>query len=189
MMGIIDSWLRDLAPRPLPPLAWGAKVSIRFRDKVRVVARNVGADPSKLMSVIAFETGRTFSPRVKNAAGSGAVGLIQFMPQTAGLLGTTTDALAAMSAVDQLDYVERYLRPFKGRVATLADLYMSILWPAGVGKPLDWQLFNQRDPKYPKRYIQNAGLDFNKDGSITKFEAAMRVMNIHEEGLKPGNVA
>lgn len=189
MMGIIDSWLRDLAPRPLPPLAWGARVTQQFRDKVRIVARNLQTDPSRLMSVMAFETGRTFSAHIKNAAGSGAVGLIQFMPQTAGSLGTTTDKLAVMSAVQQLDYVEKYLKPFKGRLSTVADLYMAVLWPAAVGKPLDWELFNSRDPKYPKRYIQNAGLDFNKDGSITKFEAAKRVLDIHEEGLKPGNIA
>lgn len=41
------------------------------------------------MAAMAFESGETFSPSIKNAAGSGAVGLIQFMPSTAKALGTS----------------------------------------------------------------------------------------------------
>ena len=39
-----------------------------------------------------------------------------------------------MTAVDQLDYVNLYLRPWHGRLRNLGDLYCSILWPAGVGQ-------------------------------------------------------
>ena len=35
------------------------------------------------MAVMSFETGGTFDPGIRNAAGSGATGLIQFMPSTA----------------------------------------------------------------------------------------------------------
>jgi hypothetical protein len=48
-------------------------------------------------------------PSKPNAAGSGATGLIQFMPKIAKDLGTTTSALAKMSAEEQLVYVEKYL--------------------------------------------------------------------------------
>ena len=41
----------------------------------------------------------------------GATGLIQFLPSTARGLGTTTDALAGMSSVEQLNYVEKYFDP------------------------------------------------------------------------------
>jgi soluble lytic murein transglycosylase-like protein len=35
------------------------------------------------MACMAWESGRSFRPDVKNMAGSGATGLIQFMPTTA----------------------------------------------------------------------------------------------------------
>lgn len=52
-------------------------------------------------------TGERFRANTVNRA-SGATGLIQFMPSTAKQLGTTTDKLAAMTEVDQLDYVAKY---------------------------------------------------------------------------------
>ena len=154
------------------PIAWGAKVSPQFRDGIRRIGARLAINPDHLMACIAFETGRTFSPSVRNAAGSGACGLLQFMPSTASALGTTTEALAAMSAEQQLIYVEAYFRPWKNRLRTLADVYMAILWPGGIGKAPEWVLFDERDKAHPKRYVQNRGLDFDRDGTITKAEAA-----------------
>ncbi|MEO8006719.1 MAG: transglycosylase SLT domain-containing protein [Betaproteobacteria bacterium] len=168
-------------------LAWGARVSWQFRKRVNQVGSNLKIEPSFLMACMAFETGNTFDPSIRNAAGSGATGLIQFMPGTAQALGTTTDRLAAMSATRQLDYVEKYFLPRKGRLASLEDLYMAILWPAAIGKPLDYVLFRKNDALNPKRYVQNAGLDYNKDGDITKAEAAMRVRQCLDLGLKKEN--
>lgn len=72
-------------------IAWGAVVTPDFCKAVIATCKNLGIpDPSYLMACIAFETGETFSPAIKNSAGSGAVGLIQFMPSTAKALGTTT---------------------------------------------------------------------------------------------------
>lgn len=170
-------------------LAWGAKVSEEFRDKVIAIGNRLGVDPNFLMACMAFESGETFSPSVLNAAGSGAVGLIQFMPQTASLLGVSTEALASMTAETQLDYVELYFSPHRGELQTLADVYMAILWPAAIGKPEYFVLFDQSDPQHPKRYIQNRGLDFNHDGKITKHEAAAMVAKKLEKGLQPEFVA
>ncbi|HKS27951.1 MAG TPA: transglycosylase SLT domain-containing protein [Pyrinomonadaceae bacterium] len=168
-------------------LAWGAKVSKPFRDKVVQIALNLQTDPSFLMACMAFETGETFSPSIVNKAGSGAVGLIQFMPTTALALGTTTQKLVAMSAVKQLDVVEKYFSNAVGKLKLLEDVYMAILWPVAVGKPLNFVLFDKKDPKHPKRYIQNAGLDFNKDGLVTKEEAAEKVRQKLNKGLLPQN--
>ena len=170
-------------------LAWGNKVSSAFRQKLLVIAGNLAVHPDYLMACMAFESGGTFSPSVRNAAGSGAVGLIQFMPSTAMALGTTTRQLAAMSAVKQLDFVEKYFQPKKGRLKTLADVYMAILWPVGVGKPPEYVLFSKSDVDHPKRYIQNAGLDFNKDGVVTKAEAAAKVRRQLDIGLLPDNAS
>lgn len=135
------------------------------------------------MACMAFESGETFSPSIYNAAGSGAVGLIQFMPSTARALGTAPGNLAALSAVDQLDWVEKYFQPYKGRLKTLSDVYMAILWPAAVGKPESSPLWSQAER--PTTYRQNAGLDANKDGVITKAEAASKVQSKLERGRKP----
>ncbi len=153
-----------------PGLAWGARVSPAFRAKVRKIAAGLGCEPNYLMACMAFESGETFSPKVLNAAGSGAVGLIQFMPSTAKGLGTTSAALAAMTAEDQLEFVEKY---FKGQppVRTLEDVYMAILWPRAVGKPNGYVLFAAPSVQYHL----NRGLDRDRDGAVTKAEAAAAV--------------
>lgn len=154
-------------------LAWGKKVSPTFCAKVLEICRTFGwtdDHASWLMSCMAFESGETFSPSVKNAAGSGATGLIQFMPATAKGLGTTTTELAAMSAVQQLDYVYKYFKPYAGRIKTLPDMYMAILMPKFVGQPDSAVLFSGG-----VAYRQNSGLDANRDGKVTKAEAASKV--------------
>lgn len=155
-------------------LAWGARVSATFRDRVFWIGDTLRLDPDNLMACMAWESAETFRADVRNAAGSGAVGLIQFMPATAQRLGTTTGKLAAMTPEDQLNYVFKYFRPYEGRLRTLSDLYMAILWPRGVGKPESYPLFVRgRSPT--ALYDQNAGLDVNRDGVITKAECTAKV--------------
>ena len=113
---------------------------------------------------------------------TGNCGLIQFMPTTAIALGTTSEKLKKMSVLEQLDYVEKYFKPYARKIKTLSDLYMAILWPAAIGKSSDFVLFDKSDKKYPKRYIQNRGLDFNKDGKITLGETCKKI----EEKLVKG---
>lgn len=174
---------------PEPPLCWGAKVSRTFRDRVRWMAgelglpKETGADD--LMACMAWESDNTFSPSVVNKAGSGATGLIQFMPTTAIGLGTTTAALAKMTAEDQLNFVFKYFRPYKGKLRNLGDIYMAILWPAGVGQPDNFVLWEKG--KRPTTYRQNAGLDVNKDGAITRGEAIAKVLARQGQGFWAGN--
>lgn len=162
-------------------LAWGRKVVPEFRAKVLAICKGFGwtdEHASWLMACMAFESGETFSPSIKNAAGSGATGLIQFMPDTAHGLGTTVDELARMTAVQQLDYVQKYFRPWAPRVHTLADMYMSILMPKYVGKPDNITIFSSGE-----QYRQNSGLDSNHDGVVTKSEAAGKVTAKLTKGL------
>jgi soluble lytic murein transglycosylase-like protein len=135
------------------------------------------------MAVMAFESGETFSPSIRNRL-SGATGLIQFMPNTARRLSTTTDALAAMTAEQQLDYAARYLAPYRDRLGTLEDMYMAVLWPRAVGAPNNTRLFARPS----KAYEQNKGLDLNGDGAVSKFEAAAFVRDKLNKGLRPGYV-
>lgn len=154
-------------------LAWGNKVSAEFREKVFGVSEQLQVDADDLMAIMAFESAETFRPDIKNMAGSGATGLIQFMPATARGMGTSTDALARMSAVDQLEWVRTYFKPYSGRLTSLSDMYMAVLWPRAIGKPDNYVLWSKATN--PTTYAQNAGLDANKDGFITKEEAAAAV--------------
>lgn len=177
------------AAKTMPSIAFGKRVSPAFKARVVEIAAELGIVADHLMAAMAFETGETFSPSVRNKQ-SGAVGLIQFMATTAQSLGTTSDALAAMTAEAQLEYVYKYFKPYRGRLANLGDVYMAILWPRGIGLADDAAIF-VRDSEKPidrKRYEQNKGLDGNKDGRVTRHEAAWKVLAKLEKGLKAGQV-
>lgn len=167
-------------PQERRPIAWGAKVSQTFRDRVWWIADTLELNPDDLMACMAWESAESFRSDIRNAAGSGAVGLIQFMPATAVGLGTSTAKLAAMTPEDQLNYVYKYFRPYAGRLNNLGDIYMAILWPAGVGKSDDYVLWNKVTK--PTTFRQNAGLDLNKDGVITRKECLAKI----EEKLVKG---
>jgi peptidoglycan hydrolase-like protein with peptidoglycan-binding domain len=153
-------------PDALAPVPGIEKTSQAFRQKVIDIAQHLGTDPNFLMAVMSFESDATFDSSVRNPQ-SGATGLIQFMPTTAKDLRTTTDALARMTAEQQLDYVARYFAPHKNRLKTLEDVYMAVLWPKAVGQSNNYVLFG-----YPTlAYEQNRALDIDKDGKITVAEA------------------
>lgn len=179
-----------------PKLCWGAKVSPTFRDRVWWIAEDItknqkaSFDPNWLMACMAWESGESFAPDKKNMAGSGATGLIQFMPTTAQELGEyrktslTTNILAHMTAEDQLTWVYWYFRmqiARHGAITNLEDCYMAILWPGAIGSPVSSALWSKA--KMPTTYRQNAGLDSNKDGTITKAEAAGHVRDKLTKGM------
>ncbi|MBP8024663.1 MAG: hypothetical protein KAY71_04505 [Chromatiaceae bacterium] len=168
------------------PLAWGARVTPAFRARLFTLCDDFDwpeARASELMAVMAFETGRTFSPSIRNPL-STATGLIQFMRATAKYLGTSTTALARLSAEGQLYYVQRYLQPFAPRIRDLDDLYMAVLWPAAIGYSGDTLLWRSGKPIF----AANRGLDLDRNGRITKKEACRRVHEHLAEGYRMDNV-
>lgn len=167
-------------------ICWGKKVSTAFLLRLYGVCLRLGWDETRmsyLMACMAFESARTFSPSIRNAAGSGATGLIQFMPATARGLGTTTEDLSQMTAEDQLLFVEKYFQPYRKRVNSLSDMYMAILLPRYVGQSDDSILFLEGTTAYR----QNSGLDSNMDGKVTKGEAAAKVLKLYTEGMSEKN--
>lgn len=188
-------------------ICWSAKVSPEFVLKVKKIAQMLrmpadGAD--NLMACMAWESGESFAPDKRNGAGSGATGLIQFMPATALPYYNTaaeiakmdsatkkakgieaTNRLAALTAEQQLDFVYKYFEPYAGKLKNLGDLYMAILWPAGVGKGDDYVLWNQASA--PTTYRQNIGLDVNKDGNITRGECVFKVREKFNRGMQLTN--
>ncbi len=149
-------------------------VTPAFIGEVEAMAGRLGTKPEYLMAVMSFETGGSFSPGQKNNAGSGATGLIQFMPNTAPELGTTTAALARMSSVEQLQYVEKYFMQRagaqNGKLSTLEGVYTSVLYGSPKADP-GATLWSSGSSAYK----WNSGLDRNSDGRITAGEAANAV--------------
>jgi hypothetical protein len=162
-------------------LIWGARVDQAFRVKVREITGTLSFDPNWLMAVMGFETGYTFSPAARNP-GSTATGLIQFLESSAREVGTSTAQLARMTAVRQLDYVEAYYRPYSGRIRNLGDAYLAVLWPAAVGRPDSYVMWERDSGPYQREYAANSGLDINHDGIITRGEAVASVNTSYMRG-------
>lgn len=206
LSALMASTMDQSKPFGVNKLAWGVKFTPAEIARVKQMIANLRWPAEAIqwvMGCIAFETGRSFSPAQTN--GIGATGLIQFIPPTAIVYFNSAKAIQAMSAeekkaagreacarlgkmtvLEQLDYVEKYFTPYAGRVNSLADLYMSILYPVAVGKPDNWVLWDKL--KKPTTYSQNAGLDMNLDGTVTKAECAHRVTNLLIEGFIGNNV-
>lgn len=169
---------------PERQLIYGAQVSEEFKQGVLWIEQQLKLDADCLMACMAFETGGTFSPSVKNAAGSSGLGLIQFMAATYTSMvklypqlkkvAASHSALAQLSAHQQLTFVYYYFKSFGNDLSAwkLEDVYMAILFPKAIGKPLSWPMPWAAGSL---AYKQNAGLDLNKDKVITKAEAAAGV--------------
>ena len=123
-------------------------------------------DPDWLLAVMYKES--RIDHRAVNTH-SGATGLIQFMPATAAALGTTTAALKAMSNVQQLEYVYKYLKPYKGKMNSYTDTYLAVFFPAALGKGSAYVLATANLPAGTVA-SWNPGVDLNNDNKITVAE-------------------
>lgn len=126
-------------------LIFETQVPIAYRNafiaKVKSVAANLQINPNWLMIIMYFESARTFSPS-KFSATKNYVGLIQFGHVAAKDLKTTVLKLSKMTAVQQLDYVEKYykmwFRYLKIAVPrSFVDFYLITLFPSKVNKGHD----------------------------------------------------
>lgn len=141
-------------------------VTREFIEAVEEMAERLETEPQYVLAAMSFETGGTFNPAIQNSIG--ATGLIQFLRSTAIGLGTTTEILKNMSAVEQLEFVEKYFDPFAGRLDTLVAVYTSIL--SGSPREPEDVLFRAGTPAFRLN-----PLDWNQDGEITAAEAATPV--------------
>ena len=138
-----------------------------FSAGVQSIADALGTRSEWLMLVMYFES--KLNPQAKNPFGS-ATGLLQFTAATATDIGTSTAALYNMNNVEQLQYVQRYLQRFKGRLNTLTDVYLSVFYPAAIGRP-DTYMLNLS----PQWVEANKIFDSNKDGKITVGEISKKI--------------
>jgi hypothetical protein len=127
-----------------------------FAASIESLGNDLGVDPMYLANVMYSES--QLDPSKKNKAGSGATGLIQFMPTTASNLGTTTDELSRMTSVEQMEYVRRYFSADNLGAGRLRDLQndpsqhnvnMAVFLPSMIGRPVDTQV--------PQKYWRQNG--------------------------------
>jgi len=128
-------------------------------------------NPDWLATVMSFESG--FRPEVRNAAGSGATGLIQFMPSTARGLGTTTDELAQMTFAEQIPYVVQYLAPHMP-FPDLDSVYLAIFYPAAKNHADDWVVASDGSAVY----TQNKGFDREGKGYVTRHDITSTIRGV-----------
>lgn len=159
-----------------------SKVDQAFVNKVSEISQWLGINPCWLMVVMAIETVKTFRANILNPY-TKAVGLIQFMPSTLKAWGMTTDQMKAKTAIEQLDYVKKYLAPYKGKMSSFTDVYLAVFYPAGMGKPDSYEFGLTGDMK-SKIARQNRAYDFNKDGVITKGEVKNQISKYIPKGYE-----
>jgi hypothetical protein len=143
-----------------------------FANKVVSIANDLDIDPNWLMLVMNSESGLNHKARNTSfpVQGGYATGLIQFVPDTAKGLGTSTEALYNMSNLEQLDWVKKYFYPYRDKIQSFSDLYMVTFFPAAVGKPANW-ILQAKNLSALAVARWNPIFDLNKDGKITVAEA------------------
>ena len=139
-----------------------------FKEKLIDISGKLKVNPDWLMLTFYIETAaakhKAINHRIQNSID--ATGLIQFMPATARNLGTTTTALKNMTNVEQLNWVLKYLSPYKGKMNSYVDTYLAVFFPAAIGKPDNW-VVQTSGLSAAKIAAANPGYDVNKDGKIT----------------------
>ena len=152
------------------------KLDSNFLNKVKEVANNLNCDYKDLLAVLNSESG--LDPKAWN--GKTAVGLIQFTDQSIAELNRihglnlTKEKIAQMSAIEQLDLAEKYLKIAKSynfapnARLSAGDLYAITFLPGRANQ-------NVLCRKGEKYYSQNKGLDINNDGVISKEDLENRL--------------
>ena len=152
------------------------KAPAKFEQKVRAISQKLDVPPEWLMAVMYTES--RFDAKVKNRRGSGAVGLIQWMPITAKEHNLSSSEIQNLSHIEQLDYVYTYLKTVQeryGSFSTLTDLYLGILYPKAIGNDHCFSLFE----KPSLAYKLNKGLDENKDGRVSISDIDKRMKRLY----------
>jgi hypothetical protein len=154
-----------------------------FETTVRSIALKLGINPDWLMMVMWSES-RLNAQAVNKQEGDPAdslvrsayraTGLIQFMPDTALNMGTSTVTLYKMDAITQLQYVYQYFKGWAGKIKSYYDLYFITFFPLAIGKPDDYILETEKKSRFVIAK-QNPFFDVNKDGKLTVGEIKHRM--------------
>ena len=148
----------------------------QFLVELQAIAARLKTEPAWLLNVMASES--LFDPSARNCLpGQTASGLLQFIERTAQSMGTTTAAIRRLGPIDQLRLVERYFTPFRGRLNSLADVYLAVFRGFMIegGETTVVAPLNQTD-REQRVYSLNRWLDLDGDNRITKGELALAAL-------------
>jgi len=166
-----------------------------FRYALAKMAARLLTNPDYIAAAMAVETGRTFSTSAENPL-SHAIGLIQFMPNPGGSASKLTglpsgigsgsgfEFLKSLSQVDQLAYVEKYFKPFAGKMQNPNDAYLAVFYPSAMGKPADYVIASEGS----KVYEQNKGFDTAKKGYITAGDVGAAAQHMLSQAAKVARI-
>lgn len=142
-----------------------------IQDKVNLIAKKLNISVDELLYAFGKETAGSYSSAQRNLGDGKAVGLIQFYPDKGKSYKTINGKryeisdLEQMSELEQLDVVETYLtKNFKDKGGKAGELYVSIAYPALVGKTDDTKIDSKRLASVA---AQNPGW-VDENGNITK---------------------
>ncbi len=159
--------------------ALDARLGAGFSEKCESVAGYLGCNVNDLLAMMYSESGLKTTARNKS---SNAVGLIQFIPSTLKGNGYTTEQVASMNALQQLDVVADIFMKSKKMAGYDANEKID----GGTLYAINWL------PAYAKRDVivsngekyYSSGLDMNKDGSVTKADLTQRLQSKYNEMLR-----
>jgi len=166
--GIVDRIKGFFGATPPAPAKPSGPTAVGFQTKLRQIATALGVEADHLLKVMKFETAGTMDPSIKSGSGTGATGLIQFMPKIATSLGTSTAQLAQMSAEQQLDYVYQFYKTNKlPPGSSLSDIYLYTYMPAVMrtGKP-DTFVLGKKGAYGKKIWNVDLGKNWDKNGAF-----------------------
>ena len=145
----------------------------QFWQELLAVAERLQTEPAWLLNVIAVES--LFDPGARNSLpGQSASGLMQWIESTARSLGTTTRAIRRMSPVEQLPLIEKYFAPFRGRLNSMADVYLAVFRGFILEGKDETVVAPLNDSRKEQRiYRLNQWLDLDNDRKITRGELAL----------------
>ena len=162
-----------------------ASIRTPFIEKVKVIATRLGVDPNWLMAIMHFESAGTFSPSITNSLGY--VGLIQIGASARKTLGVSKEQLQKMTAVEQLDYVEKYFNLYKGKYKTYIDTYFAVFFPLAIGKPDEW-IIQGGGLTAKQIYDANPAFRNVKDGKLRVWEVKKTMLEkLPKEWLNDGS--
>lgn len=172
----------------LPKFQGAAKRTLEEREAFVRIVSGAGYDPVAVGAIVELESARSWSPKKRGSNAFTmkpyyAIGLIQFSPDTARKLGTSTAALEHMSFTEQAAYIPKYYEMFGGpsKFTRPADYYAAG-FGTGVGAADSWVMARKGDI----RYDANTGLDANQDDQITMSDLSTLVTRAVTEASKNG---
>jgi hypothetical protein len=156
-----------------------------FREKVRSVAKSIGANENDLLKIMFIESAGTLNPGIKNSIG--CVGLIQFCPDSGGGSIKTIGRkkyflsdLQKMNRIQQMDVVQEYFQAlgYNGsKTLSLTNMYLSTFYPVAVGKPSNF-IIGSEPGQSPRRKFTIANQNPGIAADSTRFVEGKKVIDV-----------